>query len=685
MLHPLPMTRLFCAVPTPKVKLLVDALYEMKRTQLIDLGVEAGGIVRRGDTREAFPASELLLRLRTIISQLRLQEMEDSALLAARPAPAEEVSRDIQTTVDRLEKEFRVLKEEQDVIRNETKNLETQVDAVKPFVPFGLPLELLRGYQNLTVFFGKTLKAIDANGLEQVSEVNEVLIKDARFVLVFVEKSSAAKMQERLAQASFQPVQVPDGVKGTPEQILSELSAKLDVEAQRQHLVSSKMMAYSKINARWIFSAEEYLGILEEKAVSRAEFLQSEYTTVIEAWMPEAGADKVEATLKNLIGETLVIVREAPEEEHGHGHDHAAQADEEKAAGPKRAPGALRAPTALKNPSLFRPYEVFTETYGTPHHREIDPTILFGVMFTLFFGFMIGDAGYGLMATLLGAFIWRRNKKTKHGGVADFGCVVMYCGLAALGFGLWPFGDAFGIPFVAHEEGALSWSHIFNVHLWTSAIHKTDASSVSFILTMTILMGAFHLILGHIFGIINDRGHMKHTVARIGWLLLTIFFLAVIMSQPDQATCSNNGSFPIGPWFWAIMPSSMTLYLVLGAIGAVLVLATEGALVILEIFNPFVNTLSYTRIGALAIAKACLAASLNQIIAPIFNGTTGIIIGIFIAILIHSFLLFLGVLSSGIQALRLHYFEMYSKFFKGGGSKFVPFGHSYKFIQPVKS
>jgi V/A-type H+-transporting ATPase subunit I len=56
-------------------------------------------------------------------------------------------------------------------------------------------------------------------------------------------------------------------------------------------------------------------------------------------------------------------------------------------------------------------------------------------------------------------------------------------------------------------------------------------------------------------------------------------------------------------------------------------------------------------------------------------GLVGVILLIFMQLMVFS----LGALSSGIQAVRLHYVEFFMKFYKGEGIRFNPFRYIRKY------
>ncbi len=85
----------------------------------------------------------------------------------------------------------------------------------------------------------------------------------------------------------------------------------------------------------------------------------------------------------------------------------------------------------------------------------------------------------------------------------------------------------------------------------------------------------------------------------------------------------------------------------------------------------FSNTLSYVRIGAFAVSHAAIM-EVVLMLSGAENGSPnlfGVILGNVIVMLLEGLIV-------GIQVLRLEYYEMFSRFYKGNGRQFKPFNHT---------
>jgi V/A-type H+-transporting ATPase subunit I len=128
------------------------------------------------------------------------------------------------------------------------------------------------------------------------------------------------------------------------------------------------------------------------------------------------------------------------------------------------------------------------------------------------------------------------------------------------------------------------------------------------------------------------------------------------------------------------------------AVGAVL-LVISSPLEVLEIISVLSNMMSYTRLAGVAVAKGAVALAFNTMFLPLIIDETrfhdtGIValnpnvlfifLGFVLMFLAHAMVLILGAISAGIQSIRLNYVEFFLKFYKGGGTRFSPFGERTK-------
>jgi V/A-type H+-transporting ATPase subunit I len=124
-----------------------------------------------------------------------------------------------------------------------------------------------------------------------------------------------------------------------------------------------------------------------------------------------------------------------------------------------------------------------------------------------------------------------------------------------------------------------------------------------------------------------------------------------------------------------------------------MVMGPEGPMGLAHVPFYVSNLISYLRLLAIGLASVGLAFAANQlafnVIMPMLSGgaesptTMAIIVGALVLFIVHFINLLLGILSPFMHPLRLHYVEMFTKFYSahGGGVEYVPFGHVRRFLK----
>jgi V/A-type H+-transporting ATPase subunit I len=194
---------------------------------------------------------------------------------------------------------------------------------------------------------------------------------------------------------------------------------------------------------------------------------------------------------------------------------------------------------------------------------------------------------------------------------------------------------------------------------------------VKLFLFIAIMIGFIHLGIGYAVGIYNKtiRYGFKHALLeRVSWLLILIggFFLMMWFI--------NEMIEPVGEW-WGLPLLSYYIYIGLALIiaGTVMAFTAEGGVTFLELPGLMSNVLSYSRLAAIGMSKAGLALVFNTV-AFVTIGTTGIMLAFAIPLFVLGVLtvFILAIISAGLHSIRLHYVELFGKFFEGGGIAFNP-------------
>ncbi len=344
---------------------------------------------------------------------------------------------------------------------------------------------------------------------------------------------------------------------------------------------------------------------------------QTDLTFVIKGWMPRHEISSARQTLDAQLGGQLIL------EEH-----------------PIESWELSSVPVSLHNSWLFKPFEALLPLFEMPRYGGIDPTPFLSLFFLFFFGFIVGDAGYGLLIALISSAIWYRYRGRP--GIRAGAQILIMAGLTAVIFGLL-YGEFFGPNRLVAEVLPVT-------------IHRTSANMVIPLLVISLSIGVMHLILGLIMGIINSYrfGDKGRRLANAGDLLV-ITGLAVlggwVLSGGSAPFVSESG--------WGIL-----------AVGVLVVAVSSGpTMFLMKLVDTIRNIASYTRLMALGLASAFLALVANEMAGM----TDNVLYAALIAITIHSLNLVMSAFSPTLHSLRLNMLEFFSTFYEGGGRTFAPF------------
>lgn len=632
----------------------IETLHNLSIFHIKDFTEPQEGLRLGQPLEEASLYSTFLMKIKNAERILTIDPYEEFEPLEER-----EVEKDLDNLIKVIDEDLEKISKEKSGYEEKIKELKERIQVLKIFSPIGLRFEDYEPYENLKVITGKCEKN-PATFLGNLTEKCEIFYcRETQGTVIFVLNKWADEVMTRLVEERFSEIALPCG-KGDMNEDIERCIEKLSKYDKKLSEIKEKIKKINKEYARKILAAEEYVSMNLDKAEAPIHFAETEHTFVIEGWVPEKNVDTLRAEIATST-KGRVIVEELEMDD-----------DDD-------------VPVALQNPKILKPFENLVEMFSVPKHDEIDPTILFSVIFTIFFGFMIGDIGFGIILMIFGALFIK--KMGNREGFLELGAIMLWGGLVAILFGLFVFAECFGMAF--HGEEEYTWESVAGIHLpLYPMLHKLEAETMGFLLLVTVLIGIGHLMLGLIFGIINEKKHSKKgAIGRVGWLFVLISFSLILLKAAEGTTLGEilwetvlypfNTSFSIS---MMDIPYSSIFFLIFGV---VLIVIGEGVLPIMEIPSLLTNILSYTRIAAVAVAKGALAYAFIEMLMPtILSNNIFMSIGALILLIIleFAFVFALGSLSAGIQALRLHYVEYFIKFFEGGGTKFQPFGRSLKFL-----
>jgi len=293
-------------------------------------------------------------------------------------------------------------------------------------------------------------------------------------------------------------------------------------------------------------------------------------------------------------------------------------------------PAQLARPSVLHNPRWARPFETFARLLGVPGEAEADPSVLLAVLAPLMFGFMFGDIGQGAVLVLAGLALRKRYAAAE---------LLLAGGIAAM-----IFGTLFGSVFA--REGIVP-------ALWLYPLQQPLE-----LLKVGLVGGSVVICLGLALDALESYwagAGMRWSATRAGLVLSYLAALACAVA-PRAVWGVPLGLiwYCAGEVAFAEHPAQR--------VGSSLAEAIESLLQLL------VNTLSFVRVGAFALAHAGLAAAINALcagIGPHWLAFIGLALGNAVLILIEGLVV-------GIQTTRLVLFEFFIRFLRGSGRALKP-------------
>lgn len=320
-----------------------------------------------------------------------------------------------------------------------------------------------------------------------------------------------------------------------------------------------------------------------------------------------------------------------------------------------------KVPILLKNSWFSRLFEPIGELYSLPRYRELDITPFFAPFYMLFFGFCLGDAGYGLLI-MLGTLVGLRYASKKLKPILVLGFLL---GLSTAIMGIVG-GTFFGIMLAEQP-----WP-------WLSAYQEKFVLNNDQMMILALGLGYVQVLFGMFLKAANQiiQYGWKFAVSQFGWIVIVMFTIPFYVMTKFDLIVSD-----LGTRIWQIT-------LIAGAIPALL-FNSPGKNIFLNLGTGVWNTynmasgllgdvLSYIRLFALGISSAILGNVFNQLAMQSSEGVGGGIAGALVVVLIllfgHSLNFFMAALGSFVHPLRLTFVEFYKNAgFGGGGAKYKPF------------
>ncbi len=577
------------------------------------------------------------------------EELENPEKISPRQLGLE----DALSTVRRIKEETQELADKQSALEEKFSSVTEALRIIRPFRNIRYDLSSILKFRFIHYRFGRIEKEYFEKFKKYIYDnLDTVFIKceeDDQYIwgIYFMPHHESHKVDAVYSSMHFERIFIPDQYNGTAQQAFQDLQKQYDdIQAQLKENKKASLK-YLADNSCDIVSAKASISQLSRnfdiRKAAACTHGDKDPFYILCGWMTQKDAAAFQEDIKNDSRIFCLI----------DGED-----------GREISPASTKMPpTKLKNPKLFKPFEMYIKMYGLPAYGEMDPTWFVAITYSFIFGAMFGDVGQGLLLAVGGFLLY----KYKH---IDLAGIISCAGIFSIFFGFM-FGSIFGfediipafwlrpmnnmmtVPFIGKLNtvfiiaigfgmGIILLCMIFNI---INSIHARDTEKAWFdtnAVAGLIFYGSAVICIG-----LFLTGH-KLPGAVVLCIMFVLPLLVIFFKEPLTALVEKRAE---------VMPKEKGMFIVQGIF--------EMFEVLLSYFS---NTLSFVRIGAFAVSHAAMM-EVVLMLAGVESGNPNWII----VILGNLFVCGMEGLIVGIQVLRLEYYEIFSRFYKGTGRKFKPF------------
>ena len=574
-----------------------------------------------------------------------------------------------------IEEPTRLLKESEDVKRSLA-----EYQTVKEALLLVKKLDINIGNLGSMTHFYTNLFIIKQSDFEEISKTlqsvtifkYELDSKDESAIMIIADSQDTEKVLKVMRSFNSNPFTIPQGVSQIPSEAFQTSETKIKELAGRQKSLTKEIQSLTKKKRAEILAIHEKAFVTKEILESLRKPGGTKSFSIIQGYIPA----KMESQFKDATGEWMSVVENIND-----------------------AKLSAQAPVLIQNPKFARTFEVITESQGIPKHGETDPTPMIAIMWPIFYGLMFADVGHGLLLMGLGLIF----KLKGQGNLSRWGMLIAISGAAAAIAGVGQ-GEAFGFhihyfePFgtLLDEGGAL---HPISWIVGVISVAELTFEQVITILKVSLFLGIVHLLWAFALRIIKlaKDGHKltMFTEAIPNVTLyggIVVIMMCAIGSGYDVMGMYKSIHTESVPWVTVFLGEWAQVWIIsriaiIITIASIVIMMIGGMMhnkrhpeqggsmvnVIIEVLlgksiECLAHTISYARIGIMLLVHAALLLTVNNSFQSMGgwespSGAALIIGGNIGIMMIEGLIVF-------IQALRLHLYEFFTKWYDGGGKPF---------------
>ncbi len=550
-----------------------------------------------------------------------------------------EIDEQSESLLEKIKDGLRSFNDEKQVLTEQKNKCENGITIFSRFIDLDVNLDNILESEFIQARFGRMpIESYEKFVSSEAIQKNPYVMfipssHDEQFYwgVYFTPKDKKDEIDRIFAGLYFERFHIP-GAAGTPKDVIEHLQESIDIITKQIEEIDKKTSLIFEEHKKELDKLYSTLVALNEiHEMKKYAVVNGEYFYYV-GWVTQNDAKLLEKKVAELDGVTLELWK--PEED-----------------------TTISPPTKLKNLKIAKPFEFFIDMYGLPGYKDVDVTSFVAVTYTIIFGLMFGDMGQGLVLSIAGYLMWKFKKMA-------LGKALIPCGISSMVFGF-VFGSVFGYEHMLDPVyHALGWKG--------KPLEVMD--SINTVLLIAIGIGVGLVTLAIIISIYASikRKHFGEAIFSHNGVVGLVFYLA--------AAC-----FAFNFMSGTTLVENSVLGIILG-IGAVLLMIKEIPIGIIdkhpdwkpESVGDFIaqnifelleyvlsyasNTVSFLRVGAFVLVHAGMMMVVFSLAGENSN--------IFVVILGNVLVIALEGLLTGIQVLRLEFYEMFSRFYEGNGKPF---------------
>lgn len=659
MLLPTKMRRIEIIVPKRKFEDVMLYLRELGIIELLDIKEMIKGY---GEGVSPTAVSDRLYRLTTLESRINSVVAALGLISLAEANP---------TTVDARMSDEQIVESERKIseIEQEVTSTTNEADALQSLINYAerqlkLSIEEIAKIENVNSPEGRNKLEEIVNGIFQTLKPSELKFSEPLSQLIeekgledavvnditdnVAKLLSTKRSENAIADAITQTLGLKMKAMVRSKRLTYEPTSRIEEAKKRLSELNRELDEIKRTDGQYLLVQREIVGA--ERAFEQAKGLcgKTESTYMIEGWIPTAKVSPVTVHLKKTCDDEVII----------------------------KSWASKNGPTRLHNPKSVAIFQKLTVGFGIPKSDEVDPTVLWLITYPIFFGFMFGDVGNGIVVIIISSIIYMYKRRglvisdTAYGGMGGvFNMVIQGSGLLIFsGASALVVGFLYGTVF-----GNLEWFRVLTGlpgPLWFEPF-----DNIRLMLRLSITIGVIHIMSGLILDIFN-KAYVKDYRELISGPLVWLWFYSAFgitllqygLRFPDYLFNPAN---------------SVDIFMRMG-IPLIAMLAlkawAEGPMGLMHAFESLLaslsHTISYVRILAMKLIEDVFYHLFNGVLVFFTAWATlaGDVIGYTLFGALTIVLIFiLETAFVFMQSLRLHWVEWFLKFYSGSGTEFKPY------------